>query len=387
VAEFEAAAASAPESVAAQAMLATALLWAGQYERHEQVLARLGSALPRTADDYLHLGTALVVSDPDSARPVRLLEEAVRQHPTGIAFMQLALAEGFHALDAGSWPAASKAVEHIHTALHILGTGHPAASCVRLHAYNAAVRLCPGPEPCGAARAAAAEAARAFGEGAMPACHLQRGFYLEEAGDEEAEIAEWEAVVRRGARGVYACYYAAGMLGQNRSGEALQVLGSAADGTDAFAAIALAYLLWDAGRINEAEALARPWSESHGSSRVLAEGLLLLGGELERVEARSRAVLPLLPATHPHLEVFRIWAGEGSEERLRASAGPSRVAECNVRFGAALRALGRGDRDAAITHLRAAVAANTPVRIEYHWSRAFLARLLADPGWASPPGR
>jgi hypothetical protein len=374
--EFEAAVSLAPESVAAQAMLATALLYSGQYDRHEQLLARLAAASPESADDYLHLGTALVVSHPDTARPVRLLEEAVRQHPTGIAFMQLAMAEGFYALDVEGWPVAVRAMEHIDTALQILGTDHPTAACVQLHAYNAALRLCPGAQECAEARTRAEALAR---HRTRATCHIQRGFYFEEAGDEQAEIAEWETWARQGG-GVSACYYAAGALGRNRSAEALEVL-PASTVTDGFAAIARAYLMWDAGRLEEARALAHPWAESLGSSRVLADGVLVLAGEWERVEVRSRATLPTLPSTHPHLAIFRLWAGHASEESLLAGLGQSRVALCNLRFGAGLRALGRRDRESAIAHFRAAVAANTPIRIEYHWSRAFLARLLSDPEW------
>jgi hypothetical protein len=168
---------------------------------------------------------------------------------------------------------------------------------------------------------------------------------------------------------------------RGRSVEALSVLRPPGARADAYAELARAYLLLDVGRRDEAEAAARPWNESRSSDRLVGEGLSLLLGQADAVAARSRTLVTVLPATHPPRGVFQLWAGEVTEGALLQSAGSSRVALCNFRFGAGLWALGRGDRDAATSHFRAAVAAGTPIRPEYHWSRAFLARLESDPAW------
>ena len=66
---------------------------------------------------------------------------------------------------------------------------------------------------------------------------------------------------------------------------------------------------------------------------------------------------------------------------IDAPAGPSQLSQCRLRYFAGLAAIGRGERDRAAAHFRAAVATGAHWRQEYQWSRAFLARLQQDPTW------
>jgi hypothetical protein len=377
VREFEAAVASAPDNVAARAMLSNAVLNQGHYDRYEELAARLAHSTPRTARDHLLLGSALLVSFHDTAIPVALLTEAVRRHPSGVAFAQLALAEAIHAQDTGNWAVARQATAHADTAFEIMGAAHPAVRCVGLQTLNAQIRLCSGTD-CDPVR----ERAAVLVPGT---CSLQRALYFEAIGDADAELHQWQTSVRltRG-RGVYGNYYAAAMLSRGLSAEALAELAAAPEATDPFALAARAYLSVDAGRLDDAETLYRRAADSRGSSRVVSEGALLLLGEVDRVAANARTLLELMTADHPSRPVIRFWAGEIDEAALLASAGTSRATRGSVRHAAGLASLGQGDRAAAAAHFRAAVADGIPLQVDYHWSRAFLARLLAEPDW---PGR
>ena len=102
----------APARLAAKAMLAAACMYSGQADRYMEtlatVLAQLGDRPPETALDCLCVGTALATYD--AAMAVSLLERALKQRASGVAFLQLALAEAFHAGDTGSWETAKKAL-------------------------------------------------------------------------------------------------------------------------------------------------------------------------------------------------------------------------------------------------------------------------------------
>jgi tetratricopeptide (TPR) repeat protein len=143
VKQFKRAAEIAPRNVTARAMLATAYLYNGQFDRYADILESLGKLSPQTPEDYLFLGAALVGGIPDTSKAVSLLEQA-QKRPSGIAIVQLAMAEGFHAADAGSWPIARMALEHSNLAAMALGAKHFANLCVQLNTYNFALRLVSG---------------------------------------------------------------------------------------------------------------------------------------------------------------------------------------------------------------------------------------------------
>jgi tetratricopeptide (TPR) repeat protein len=379
VKQFEQAVALAPRSVAAKAMLATAYLYNGQFDRWADILESLGDLSPKTPEDYLFLGAALVGGYPDTSRAVSLLEQAAQKRPSGIAFIQLAMAEGFHAADAGSWPIAENAIKHCDAATMVLGEEHFVNLCVRLNVCNFAMRLCPEEERAGF-RARAAEAARALESTMNPVGHMQRAFYFQIIGDEAAELQAWRRALRKGVGGMFVSYYASAMLNRDRSGEAMELLNRLDPAADGLKAISQAFLLLDSKHPAEAE---KQYSLAAASVRlkVLAETIFLLAGDSTRVQADAAQLLGAIPPQHPDYQALRFYAGWISAEELAAEAGSSGYQACGDYYLIAMLYLARGEREIARRYFRRCMETGTHWLIQYQWSRAFLARLERDPHW------
>jgi tetratricopeptide (TPR) repeat protein len=382
VAHFEQAVALAPQRAAARAMLANAYLWRGELDRYVEELGRLGELAPETPEDHLFLGSALIMGHPDTSKAVSLLEIAKQKRPSGITFILLGMAEGFRALDTGSWPTAEKAMDHVEGGIELLGPDHPELLAPVESVYNVAMRRCP-PRECAGVRAKAAGVSRALASVASPQAHIQRAFYFENTGDMDAEIAEWRKVASLNRIGLCASWYAAAMLQRARSVEALDVLMRPSPSGDPIGTVARAYLLLDGGRVDEAKALYRQASERGGATTALAETVLLLAGERGRVSTNATRLLDAVPRGHPDHQALQYWAGRASADDLVSGAGSSRVAQCRQRYLVAVTRLADGDRAAAREHFRRCVETGLQPMSEYQWSRAFLARLDRDPHW--PP--
>ena len=380
VAQFEQAVALAPKTVAARAMLANAYLWRGELDRYAEQLGQLGELAPEAPEDHLFLGSALILGHPDTMKAVSLLEVAKQKRPSGMTFLLLGAAEGFHALNTGSWPTAQKAMDHVEGGSELLGAGHPELLALVGSAYNAAMRLCPV-EECDGVREKAARVAGALESIASPYGHIQRAFYFENTGALDAEVAEWQKVVQLNRIALSASWYAAAMLQHERSAEALEVLTRPRPSTDPIGTVARAYLLLDVQRGDEAKALYRQASDAGAFSRAQAETILLLAGERERVVTNAARLLDVVPREHPDYQVLRYWAGQASADELFSRAGSSRVAQCRAHYLIGVFSLAYADRVAARQHFRHSVETGVQPVSEYQWSRAFLARLDRDPHW------
>ena len=384
VAELEQAAALAPRSVAAKAMLATAYLICSQYGRYAETLGQLGTLAPETWEDYYFLGSALVAGHPDTAMAVALLEKAKHLRPSGITFLQLSMAEAFHAQDVGSWEIAQKAIDHCRMAEDSLGAAHAPVLPVRMNALNFALRLCPpGERP--ALLEQAAGTARLLGSFPYPIGRMQRAFNFGIIGDERAEVEEWRETVRfGGGAGIFASYYAAAMFAAGRSAEALDVLRTPAPSPDALATIYRAYLLLDVGSPDEARRHCQQVLAGERSLAILAETVLLLAGDAGQVALDAGQLLEAPPPGGDlDLPALEYWAGRRSAEETIASAGPSGVLRSRAHFFLGLACLARGDREMARHHFEPSDATGTHWRTEHQWSRALLTRLKRDPQW--PP--
>lgn len=378
---FEAAINLAPGSVAAKAMLATAYVYSGQVEGYADMIGALERLTPETPEDYLFLGAAFVGAHPDTSKAVSLLERAKQKRPSGITFLQLALAEGFHAIDVGSWPLAQKAMDHCEWASEILGPEYPMVLTVRLNACNSAVRLCPEGEKASVLEKAA-KAARALESNPNPIGRMQRAFYFQMLGDEEAAVQEWRQVIQHAGPGLYASYYAAAMFGRGRSAEALETL-NRMESTDALTAVARACLLLDQRQPKEAEVIYQHVAVRARSLRLLGETIPLLTGDATRVVTNCTRLLEAIPAQHPNYPALQFLAGQSSRREFQDRSAAFRVQRCSVHHWIALRSLAQGDRKTARDHFAQSVETGAYILPVLHWSRAFLARLEADPRW--PP--
>ncbi len=381
VRQFEQAVTLAPQSVAARAMLVTAYLYNGQASQYAEKVGSLETFSPKTPEDYLFLGAALVAGHPDTAKAVSLLEYAKQKRLSGVTVIQLALAEGFHAADVGSWSIAQKAIEHCQMGADILGADHPLVLCVQLNACNFALRLCPDNERA-AIRAKAAKTARALDSSLIPIAQMQRAFYFQIEEDEAAELRAWRRIVQQGGGELFASYYAAAMLGRDKSGEGIKVLDQLESSPDGLMAISKAFLLLDKKLPEEARELYLR-AKANERQRVLAKTILLLAGDSNRLAAESAQLLEKIPPQHPDYQALQFYTGRISAEELAIRAGSSRYQACGDYYRAAMLFLSRGEREAARQYFTHSVETGTHWLIPYQWSRAFLARLERDPHW--PP--
>jgi tetratricopeptide (TPR) repeat protein len=380
VAQFEQAVALAPRSVAARAMLANAYMWRGEYDRSAAMMTQIGQPAPETPEDYLFLGSALIMGSPDTSKAVSLLEVAKQKRPSGMTFLLLGLAESSHALDAGSWPTAQQGMKHCEWGTEILGAEHREMLPLLLNAYNTALRLCPEADRA-AVREKAARTVAALESIESLHGEIQRAFFLEIIGDLDGALATWQKVVQLSRIGLSASGYAAVMLQRGRSAEALDVLTQPQPPQDGIATLSRAYLLLDERRSHEARTLYEQVSATRGFSTAPAESILLLAGQRERVAANATRRLDAMAPAHPEYQLLRFWAGRASADDLVKAAGSSRFAQSGVHHLIGMTRVAEGDRAAAPRHFKSAIDAGSMAAPDYHWSRAFLARLDADPRW------
>jgi hypothetical protein len=273
-----------------------------------------------------------------------------------------------------------KALAHLETAQELLGADHPALGTVRLNACNFAIRLCPEPERAAVLEEAAA-VARALESTADPISHMQRAFYFQLTGNDEAAVREWRKAVERSGGGLFATWYAAAAFGLNRSAEGRSVLDRLKPSTDGLLAVARACLLLDLDLPEEAETIYRDVAARVGLSRVMAETIPLLAGDAERVAANSILLLEAVPAQHPDRPTLCYLAGKCSPEELVESAGVSRRQRCQAHYFIALRLLAQSDRESARRQFNLCLETGTHWLPQFQWGRAFRARLDADPRW------
>jgi hypothetical protein len=309
-----------------------------------------------------------------------LLEYAKQKRPSGVTFLQLALAEAFHAADTASWPTVKRAIDHCDWASELLGPKYPLVLTARLNAFNFAIRLCPEAERASVLEKAA-EAARALESTADPIGHMQRAFYFELIGEEDAVVNEWLKAVQHARTGLFASWYAAAMFGRNRSAEALKELNQLKP--DRLTMVARAYLLLDLSQTNEAETVYRQVAATPGYETLLGQTILLLAGEHGRVVTNCAQRLVALPEQHPDHPTLRYLVGQASAKDLIANAGAPRVRQCSAHYVIALSRLAQCDREAARRNLQKCIETGTHWLIQFQWSRAFLARMEQDPHW--PP--
>ena len=115
----------------------------------------------------------------------------------------------------------------------------------------------------------------------------------------------------------------------------------------------------------------------------MAETILLMAGDSNRIVTESAQLLEKIPPQHPDYQALRFYAGRISAEELAIRAGSSRLQACHDYYLAAMLFLARGEREAAQQYFRRSVETGTHWSTQYQWSRAFLARLERDPHW--PP--
>jgi tetratricopeptide (TPR) repeat protein len=381
VKHFEQAVALLPESVAARAQLASAYMENGDNARHIKTLDQARRLAAVTAEDYLFLGRAEAIYDPEKG--LKLLETAVRKRPSMLA--QLAHAEVLLALarDRGNADMAQRAAQQADAVKQLLGDNPVAlrlaveARTVALYGYKltghnsqyeATIKLT-RPD---------AEALKRFPRYpyALPMCWQ---FYR--------AIGEQDTLLKDLQNSSYAAEEYLLTLYRRCEFKAAQ---SVADQNKdkVLPVYSFLVLMELPDRRKGAPQLYEKLAKGAGVpgwDQVTNQAILLLQGKWEESQAICRGYRKQgLSSPIKNAELQRTvdyLSGDLSADRYLKAAGESRVDQTNAHFFIGLTLLAQGNRPAALEHFRQAVQTGAFNYYHYELSWALQGRLEQDRTW------
>jgi hypothetical protein len=389
-------------SVAVKALLATAYYDTWDV-RAEPLFAELLTLQPVTAEDHLFRGQILAEYDDPRAGLADVLK-AKEMRPSPLAWLASADVRFKVAIDTGNLAEAEAAVRDADTARALLpASDHALASALstrlvlwdmyseRNHAGDA-----------GRAdehRAAAALLVDAAGTGRWNWPLRQAVIYYHHRTGKQGAAGYLRAVrdsTREPSVGfdTAAALYAAGDLPAARA--AVETTRQARPVQGWQDLIPWVFILAEEGKRDEA------WAETAALPKTPGFGYMTIGhlAWLLGREADARRVYAdeLAAGRVPGFQngwyrtLARFGAGVGTDDDERAllrEAGASRLRRCEASFLIAMRHLARGDRIGARRFFQQAIETRAFYYFEHLWSRNFLARMDAVPGWPGwiPPSR
>jgi hypothetical protein len=380
-------------SVAVKALLARAYQDAWDV-RAEPLFAELLTLQPQTAEDFLFKGQTVAQFD-NPRDGLRDIEQALRLRPSPLARLALAEASFMAAIDSGSVDDSEAAVRAADLARELLPNSDLAlAACLntRLAAWDAySDRAGPGNgEEAAKHRAAAGRLVEAAGW--RRNTYLRTGciYYHDRTGNHDAELAY--------ARGVWATRdFAAGsdlatlllmtgdLVGAKTVTEEARRTRPTRGWQDL---VPWVFILAEEGQGEQAYREAQALPRTPGFGFLTVGTLAWLLGKQE--EARRVYAAEIAAGTVPRFHngwyqaMARFGAGEGTpadEKALLDRAGASRLHLCEAHFQIGMRRLSKGDKAQARQHFERAVQMRAFFYFDHFWSRAFLARMDAVPGW------
>jgi serine/threonine protein kinase len=383
-----------PDSVAAQAMLATAYTHAGQHDLFNEHLTEMERLDPVTPEDLLFKGEAEAINNP--LRAIRTLDAAVSLRDSVLARAIRGQARGKLAAEYGDLAEAEGAVEDAAVARSLQGdNSYILATSVYAHVRAARVYERLG------------EAAKRKDHLALAGRHVSalepfrdrfytlwvRGEYYHEVGAEEAALEEW----RRGAEAGYSSivnHYVAALWIRGEFAKAEEACDRTAEKTRRTdAEVSRVYVLIELDRpraVRSYQELAQRTGEGSPPFNpcYLYPTIARLLGDTKGADTLSHELRQSI-RRYPYGRMA--WSqtlldynsGRLSDDQLIAAAGVSLWDQGDAHFHAALRHLAKGQRETAREHFRASDRANPYGPFTCCWSRAFLARLEKDPTW--PP--
>ncbi len=392
IGHLEQAALEHPHSVAIRALLAAAYFRAGQWDRYEETLNRMENPNPTTPEDFLFKGYALARADP--AAGVKELDEAVQHRDFAFPRALRAEVRIERAAD-------TRAPDHIAAALE---DSQAAKGMSKSHLYALAVDT-------GACTVAAAifdearmdeRAKFAFDQAgsnvlvlqalpARPGALRAHWLYLRRARRDDEALALLNSAAEQSRDPKSAFLLATLRHQRGEVKEGLDALTPVTEGGDLAADILRAYLLAESpdGAAKAFKAYGEIQARYQtGPGPLTARTILrLLGRKAEAMKAcaelRERAdQTPGLAGNNFLIRVLDYNRGELAEVDFLQAANGARQ-RCLAHYHVALTYLADGDRENARRHFRACQDTQFVFAWEFEWSRAFLARLQADPKW--PP--
>lgn len=383
-----------PNSTAARSILSRALVENGNWERHFDELRACEMMACETPEDSMFLGWAQTHALPSKALPA--LNQAIQRRDTSVARLMRAQTRAFYAIETGRIEDAQGAVEDARVARAMLPknpTGlanHLLALLVTAIIYQDLNKE--------EDRQAALKEAGELAKSLLPfkglaAAYRTRALYFDAIGRIDLATEEYERQVRDlGVSVETAVYGSAALFRARKLDKCLEMLDRMPpDKEPVMQNLFRAFVLADRGAAPaEVVAVCRQ-AEERAKSGIMATYpqfvFRLLGMRSEAVEAskRARHLVSQLPDwIQPwYLTLNDFNCGTLTADQLTKIAGSSRLALCEAHFFIAMDLLSLGDRKGALQHFRKSWQTNVVYFIEYHWGKAFAARLEADPTW--PP--
>jgi serine/threonine protein kinase len=380
-----------PDEVAPRALLATAYVWVGDFNKFSQMAIAADRLSAVTPEDLLYKGMTQSWNDPIEG--LNTLDEAVLRRDSTIARLIRARVRVLRAKETSNAGLAKDAQKDAAAARSML-PGNPDAITGSLHVQVETALLLSRDDPDYRTTLEQADRdARALADfPRLPRAVHWRGLFLEHvARHEEAALEVW----RHGSKefnDIWIDYHY--ILALYRRGEVSQ----AADVAKRWPHNGLDACLWTRAILlserhdRKAEALKvsaeleRPGATAFSVwkraifLRFLRERDQALAA-CQEARRRLDSVPPWVRESNKSL--FDYFDGTITEAALLTKAGPSKQLQCSAHFVIGVTRLSGGDRDGAREHFAASVATQYIESMYYDWSRAFLARLEKDPTW--PP--
>jgi serine/threonine protein kinase len=381
-----------PERAAPRALLAAAYSDFGDFNRYYGLLPGL-STLPLVSyEDYLFAGMVESFEKPE--RGLAAMDEAIRRRDSSVARALRSRARLLHAMGTGSLPDAELAIEDARIARSML-PGDPFALAQNVMAHIVAAGIHAEQGRTLEQRQALDQAARSVREleahREVPVAGVARRFYFCETGDHTAALAEARFRSQSGVRlsALDEMALAVELYHHGDFQEALAVFdrGIARGGETYLFQILRCYVL---AELPGGPARCRAELPAVKADSVFSIYIPTIWQLLGQPGEATAAYRPLLennalsytnPAWIQSLLGFN--TGQKTASEMLATAGTSRLKRCEGHFFVGMSRLADGDRDGAREHFRRSVDTHVVWYVDHTWSRAFLARLEADPNW--PP--
>jgi serine/threonine protein kinase/predicted negative regulator of RcsB-dependent stress response len=379
-----------PGSVAVKALLAQAHCAVGQWSQMEELLAASDGLQPQTSEDYLFLGMAQAVFDPDKG--LRTLDKALeRPRPWPLARLLRGSARTQVAMMTGTVQDADKALDDLRKVDlpdgPLLVGARVFATLVALHAHDSKSTQRPA-----LLRQVAEDVELLARYPDVPTAVVARCNYFVFLDDDEALLREVRAARRHHPDSALDYFELHVLYRRKQFAEALAFLeASQQNWTNEHFPLTRGMVLASLpGRQREAEEaiLSAVRQTKGGSNLAMFPGPLhWLGPEgLSKCKKLSRDLRTRQSHTMPrwrdgwyhHLLAFH--AGDLSAEELLARAGKSRFNLCEAYYYIANRKLAELKRGEAREFYRRSYETGVYLYGEYQWSRSVLA-VIDDPAW------
>jgi tetratricopeptide (TPR) repeat protein len=379
-----------PDSVAARALLASAYVAAGWWERYEELLADVERLEAHSPEDFMFRGLAESYLDPAKARAS--LDAAIRGRRLPVAYLLRAEVCSQLAMDSSDRRDADAAMADARLACELLGE-IPDALLERLFACQIAAGIY---RDLGLADQANVLLAAADQDAITLARHVRlpsvaralAWYYLQTHREQAAvEILQAAAPGTENARVNYR--YALLLYRRGALDAGLAVLERRAHRSHNEDLLRVLFLAELPGGPPQARAAYETLRDQpvDGLAALFQPALLCLLGDWPAAVADSRHFrdqenhrLPSLRRAF-YEQVLQFNCDELGAEGLLATAGRSQWDRCEANFFIGLRHLARGDRTTAARHFQAAVATRCYGFLAFDWSQTFLLRLSAEPRW------